>query len=303
MPLPLPKGFESIRPQCAAIIITVDSAETFHWNSFQSIAGWLVQHQVPGVIGLDTRHLVHLIRSSDHLLGRVEPQFPEGERYKNIGIDLGPALFYDPGMDEIINYVSRQDRLLLGKGKARIALIDCGVKWNIIRQLMRAECEVELLPWQTDFEAIDCSGWLISNGPGDPTRTGTLKERIQRLLQGERPVLGICLGHQLLSLAAGATTRRMPYGHRSHNQPVYQVGTRKGHITTQNHGYVVEESTLPAGWQPWFKNVNDQTIEGIKHQDKPFCSVQFHPEASGGPRDTAWIIQQFIKEVKAYATR
>jgi carbamoyl-phosphate synthase small subunit len=299
---PLPSGFESSRPQAAAIIITVDSPETFHWNSFQSIDSWLKQYKVPGIIGLDTRHLVHLIRSSRNLLGRVEPQDAEGVRYLERGIDISGSVFYDPGMDEIIDHVSTKERMILGKGRYRVALIDCGVKWNIVRQLVEMGCEVELLPWQTDLSTVDCTGWLISNGPGDPTRTGQLKKQINELLKCERPILGICLGHQLLSLAAGATTRRMPYGHRSHNQPVYEVGTRKGHITTQNHGYVVEEASLPEEWQPWFKNVNDQTIEGIKHCSKPFASVQFHPEASGGPRDSAWVLRKFVEEVKSYAT-
>jgi carbamoyl-phosphate synthase small subunit len=115
---------------------------------------------------------------------------------------------------------------------------------------------------------------------------------------GKTPIFGICLGHQILALAAGATTRRMPFGHRSHNQPVYEVGTRFGYITSQNHGYVVDETSLPEGWEAWFRNVNDQSIEGIRHTSKPLMSVQFHPEASGGPRDTSWILEQFISEVK-----
>jgi carbamoyl-phosphate synthase small subunit len=120
---------------------------------------------------------------------------------------------------------------------------------------------------------------------------------VSGLLKGERPLLGICLGHQVLALAAGATTKRMQYGHRSHNQPVYQVGTRRGFITSQNHGYVVDEASIPEEWEPWFLNANDQTVEGIRHKTKPFRSVQFHPEAAGGPRDTGWILDQFVQEV------
>lgn len=297
--LPLPRGFESLKPHASAVILAIDSPEVFHWNSFQSIDSWLKEQGVPGIVGLDTRHLVHLIRSSSNLLGRVEPEHPTGDRTFSRHIDsAAPSKFFDPGMYEILDEVSVKEPLRLGKGKVRIGLVDCGVKWNIVRQLVDMGCEVEILPWRTDFSKVDCHAWLLSNGPGDPTRTGNLREEVRKLLDGQRPVLGICLGHQILALAAGAITRRMPYGHRSHNQPVYEVGTRRGYITSQNHGYVVEEGSLPDGWVPWFKNVNDQTIEGIRHSSRPFRSVQFHPEASGGPRDTSWILEQFVSEVK-----
>lgn len=297
--LPIPKGFESLLPRTAAIILTIDSPETFHWNSFHSLHEWLKDQGVPGIVGLDTRHLVHQIRATPNILGRVEPVDPEGFR------DLGPRLtlnspnsFFDPGMNNIVAEVSTQERLVLGHGSKRVAIIDCGVKWNIIRQLLELDCQVELLPWDTDLQTVDCDMWLISNGPGDPTRTGNLRQKVADLLEGHTPILGICLGHQILSLALGATTKRMAYGHRSHNQPVYQVGTRKGYITSQNHGYVVEDNSLPDDWEVWFRNVNDQTIEGIRHKSKPFMSIQFHPEASGGPRDTAWIFEQILTEVR-----
>lgn len=295
----IPKGFESSKPHAAAVILTIDSPESFHWNSFHSLDHWLKKHGVPGIVGLDTRHLVHIIRTSPNLLGRIEPQHAEG--YRDLGEELtniSPTAFFDPGMNNIVEQVSVKERKRLGKGKQRVGLIDCGVKWNIVRQFIEYDCEVELLPWDTDFSTVDCDLWVISNGPGDPTRTGDLKHRIHKLLAEDRPILGICLGHQILSLAAGATTKRMPYGHRSHNQPVYEVGTRRGYITSQNHGYVVEDQSLPEDWVPWFRNVNDQSIEGIRHSSKPFRSVQFHPEASGGPRDTAWIFEQILAEVK-----
>ena len=295
----IPRGFESSKPHAAAVIVTLDSLEAFHWNSYQSIDRWLSKNGVPGIAGLDTRHLVHMIRSTPNLLGRIEPEAPEG--YRELGEGLtpnSPTAFFDPGMNDIVGQVSTKSRRRIGSGSLRIGLVDCGVKWNIIRQFVEFGCEVELIPWDDDLESVDCDMFVLSNGPGDPTRTGDLRVRVEKLLQGHRPVLGICLGHQILSLAAGATTRRMPYGHRSHNQPVYVVGTRKGYITSQNHGYVVEDISLPDGWEAWFRNVNDQSIEGIKHKEKPFRSVQFHPEASGGPRDTAWIFKDILAEVK-----
>jgi carbamoyl-phosphate synthase small subunit len=302
--VPIPRGFESERVNAAAVIVSIDSPEAFHWNSFLSLDHWLKDQNVPGIVGLDTRHLVHLVRQTPNLLGRVLPTDPQGER--DFGLELNAKAkdaFFDPGAHEILPQVSTAERRVLtpesGRAKTRIGLIDCGVKWNIIRQLLDLECEVELVPWDTKLSDVDCSGWLISNGPGDPTKTGDLQGRVKELFTGHRPILGICLGHQILSLAAGCHTSRMRYGHRSHNQPVYLVGTRRGFITSQNHGYVVEEDSLPSDWEPWFRNANDQTNEGIKHKSKPFSSVQFHPEAAGGPRDTGWILEQFVSEVLA----
>lgn len=294
----LPRGFESRGPQAAAVIVTIDSTDCFHWNSFQSLDQWLREYGVPGIVGLDTRHLVHLIRSHPNLLGRVVPEESKGFRYEGANLHITESSFFDPGQESIIAEVSTPKPVKMGKGKTKIAVIDCGIKWNILRQLISLDCEVELLPWDTDFSKIETDGWLVSNGPGDPTRTGDLRDRVAKLFDSDKPILGICLGHQIISLAAGATTRRMPYGHRSHNQPVYLVGTRKGFITTQNHGYVVQEESLQEGWEPWFRNANDQSIEGIRHKSKNIRSIQFHPEASGGPRDTAWILEDFVAEVK-----
>ncbi len=288
----IPKGFESEKIHAAAVIMTVDSPEAYHWNSFQSLDAWLKKENVPGVVGLDTRHLIHLIRSEKNLLGFVEP--------REQGDDTSQKAFFNPSETDILQHVSSKNRRLIGRGKTRIALIDCGVKWNIIRQLLALDCEIELLPWTTDLKTVDCDGWLLSNGPGDPGRTGDLKDQIsETLLKDKRPVLGICLGHQLLALAAGGATKKMSYGHRSHNQPVAEVNTRRGYITSQNHGFVVDQETLSEDWEPWFLNANDGTIEGMKHRSKPFCSVQFHPEAAGGPRDTGWIIDQFMVKVSS----
>lgn len=293
----MPSGFESKHVHVAGVIVGVDTTDAFHWNSIRSLDQWLKEHDVPGIAGLDTRHLVHLIRNSDRLRGRFEVEGATAATAFS-GTAQSKA-FYDPSEHEILDNVSTKKRRVLGKGKVRIGLVDCGVKWNIIRQLINLDCEVELLPWRTDLSTVDCHGLLLSNGPGDPSTAKPLIESLRKQLQGTRPILGICLGHQILSLAAGAKTERMAYGHRSHNQPVCQPGTRRGYITSQNHGYVVVGGSLPEGWEPWFVNVNDQTIEGIRHKSKPFRSVQFHPEAAGGPRDTAWIMAQFVAEVLA----
>ncbi len=293
-------GFESNRVHASAVIVAVDSPEAFHWTSHHTLDVWLKQQGVPGITGVDPRHLVHLIREHKGLSGRVIPEKSEGIRSLISG-EANPSnsstVFFDPSKQEVISAVSCSKPQIIGKGNKRIAVVDCGVKWNILRQLVQQGVEVELVPWNWDFKKIDCSGWLLSNGPGDPQKTGDLKNRIAGLVQSDRPILGICLGHQLLALSVGANTTRMPFGHRSHNQPVQLVGTRRGFITSQNHGYVVEENSLPPDWEAWFINANDQSIEGIKHKTKPMRSVQFHPEAASGPRDTSWIIEQFVKEV------
>jgi carbamoyl-phosphate synthase small subunit len=291
-------GFESDRVHASAVIVAVDSAEAFHWSSRQTLDQWLKEQNVPGITGIDPRHLVHIIREEKGISGIVVPESPQGTRdFDSIFPSVSPAVFFDPGAHEVVRAVSCKEPYRLGHGKRRVAVVDTGVKWNILRQLVQNHVEVEVLPWDSDLSKVDCSGWLLSNGPGDPLKTGDLKNRIGALLTSDRPILGICLGHQLLALAAGATTSRMSYGHRSHNQPVQLVGTRKGYITSQNHGYMVDLQSLPSDWEPWFVNANDQTIEGIRHKSRPFKSVQFHPEAAGGPRDTGWIIEQFVKEL------
>ncbi|MDD9950792.1 MAG: glutamine-hydrolyzing carbamoyl-phosphate synthase small subunit [Zetaproteobacteria bacterium] len=291
-------GHESDSIHAAAVIIGVDSLEAFHWQSQNSLDQWLQQAGVPGIVGLDTRMLVRRIRERHSRLARVIPQQISCPT-KDFGITTGQPTpkFFDPSLHELSTRVSTPERQVYGKGKKRVAIYDFGVKRNIIRECVRHGCEVELLPADTIPQNVDASGWLLSNGPGNPQQCRQGLQHTTALLQQDRPLLGICLGHQLLAISAGFETRRMQYGHRSHNQPIEDLRTGRAYITSQNHGYEVYAETPPEGWEVWFRNLNDQSIEGIYHRSKPFRSVQFHPESAGGPRDTHWVLQQFIESL------
>jgi len=179
-------------------------------------------------------------------------------------------------------------------------LVDCGVKYNIIRSLLRYDTTVIRVPWNYNYHNDDFDGLFISNGPGDPKMCMEAVENIRHSLSGGKPVFGICLGNQLMALATGADTYKLKYGHRSHNQPVIMNGTNKAYITSQNHGYAVDNNTLHPDWQPYFLNLNDRTNEGMIHKSGRYFSTQFHPEASGGPTDTDFLFEIFIDNIRKY---
>ena len=179
-------------------------------------------------------------------------------------------------------------------------LIDCGVKNNIIRSLLEHDTTVILVPWNFDFSGENYDGLFISNGPGDPKQCQVTIDNLKKCFKQDIPIFGICLGNQLMGLAAGADTYKLKYGHRSHNQPVLKVGTNKAYITSQNHGFALNNDTLPTDWEPLFVNLNDGTNEGTRHKSKPFFSTQFHPEAMGGPSDTLFLFDEFMQMVKQW---
>jgi len=298
----LPAGHESAGIKTQGIIASDIFYNSFHYEKSESIQKWLEENGVPGVAGVDTRRLVQMIRDSKKpLFGRIVPEGKNvpysNDRFeflKNFSRDQ----YVDPSKYNLLPSASVKEPLEFKGGKTKIALLDFGVKRNIIRILQNHGCSVTVYPWDTDVTKVEADGWVLSNGPGDPTQTGDTIARVKTLLKKGTPILGICLGHQILALAAGAKTIRLVRGHRSLNQPVFDVKTRKGFVTSQNHSFAVDKKSLPPGWEVWFENANDFTVEGIKHKTKPFMSTQFHPEASGGPNDTAWIIKDFVSLIK-----
>ncbi|MDR1195667.1 MAG: glutamine-hydrolyzing carbamoyl-phosphate synthase small subunit [Endomicrobium sp.] len=291
------KGHESDSIKTQAIIVSDIYDGCYHHDGGISLEEWMIANNVPGIAGIDTRYLVQMIREAGNLFGRIVPEGAKKEKIdrfeflKNFNNDE----YVDPSKYNLMPSVSTKEIKRFGNGSKKVALIDCGAKFNIARMLVERNCEVMLLPWDTDFSALDVDGWLISNGPGDPQNTGDLVERVRKDVLGSgKPVLGICLGHQILSLASGAKTRRLPHGHRSHNQPVFSLPDKHAYMSSQNHRYAVEKKTIQEGWELWFVNANDDSVEGLRHKTKPYMSVQFHPEASSGPNDTSWIMDKFV---------
>lgn len=295
-------GHESSSIKTQGIIVSDIFDGCYHHDGGVSLEEWMIEQNVPGIAGIDTRYLVQMIRESGNLFGRIVPE-GSGKKQKKDKFaflqNFKEEEYVDPSKFNLLPSVSVKERKKFGKGKKKVAVIDCGVKWNILRMLADRGCEVEVLPWDTDFSQVECDGWLISNGPGDPKNTGDLVERVKKdVVSLNKPVLGICLGHQILSLASGAKTKKLNHGHRSHNQPVFSLPEKNAYMTSQNHRYAVEMNSIPPEWELWFENANDGSVEGLKHKSKPFMSVQFHPEASSGPNDTGWIIDRFIELIK-----
>lgn len=281
------KFFESDRIHIKALVISDYAFEHSHWNAKRSLAQWLKENNVPGIYGVDTRQITKVIREKGVMLGKIIVDgSPE------------PAEYEDPNKENLVAKVSCTKVETYGDGKLRIVLVDCGCKYNIIRCLINRNATVVRVPWDYDFSQMDYDGVMLSNGPGDPQLCGVTIDNIKKAMAKGKPIFGICLGNQLLSIAAGATTFKLKYGHRSHNQPALMVGTDKAVITSQNHGFAVDTATLDEGWEPYFINLNDGTSEGIKHKTKPFFSVQFHPEATSGPVDTEFLFDHFIKNIE-----
>ncbi|MDT8401974.1 MAG: glutamine-hydrolyzing carbamoyl-phosphate synthase small subunit [Bacteroidales bacterium] len=278
---------ESSSIHIKGLIVSDYSFEYSHWSAAESLHQWLETNNIPGIYGIDTRALTKRLREKGSMLGKIEPTGTE-------------TSFYDPNRDNLVREVSIDQPRSYGQGKYRVVLVDCGVKYNIIRNLLKRDTTVIRVPWDYDFHTLEYDGLFISNGPGDPKMCGETIANIARSLEKELPVFGICLGNQLMGLAQGADTYKLKYGHRSHNQPVLQAATDRAYITSQNHGFAVDNLSLGKDWEPLFININDGTNEGMRHREKPFFSTQFHPEASGGPTDTDFLFDIFIGNIKKW---
>ena len=284
---------ESERIHVRGLVIADYSENYSHWDAVESLGDWLKREHVPGISGIDTRALTRMIREEGVMPGEI---VIEGDF--STPLEMTASCHSEEAVggrrENLVSIVSCKEVLHYGKGPKRVVLVDCGVKHNILRCLIERDIEVVRVPWNYDFTRMDYDGLFLSNGPGDPAVCTETIAHLRKALQGDRPVFGVCLGSQLMALAAGAKTFKLPYGHRSHNQPVRRVGTDRCYITSQNHGYAVDPATLPEGWEPFFVNLNDGTNEGIRHLTKPFFATQFHPEASGGPVDTEFLFDDFL---------
>ena len=307
----LPLLMESDRIHPKALIVADYSEKFSHWNAKESLAAWLKREKIPAITGIDTRRLTKVLREHGVMMGEVviegaeaKPQPTEQEDYGSVNwvekVSCKEIITYRPDTTAVAN----SKLSTLNSKLKRVVLVDCGVKANIIRCLLRRGVEVIRVPWDYDFNKLEFDGLFLANGPGDPEQCDKTVAHIRQFLENKqvRPCMGICLGNQLLARAAGAKTYKLKYGHRSHNQPVRMVGTNSCFITSQNHGYAVDDSTLPADWEPLFVNMNDGSNEGIRHETNPWFSAQFHPEACSGPTDTEWMFDEFVNGLMGVRT-
>lgn len=280
----LSEFYESETIHVKGLIVSDYSFEYSHWNAVKSLADWLKEFEVPAIFGIDTRELTKIIRESGSMKAKIEF---EGQ----------PVDFVDSTTINWVSQVSCKKVITYGNGKHKIVFVDCGTKHNIIRCLLRRDVTIIRVPWDYDFTEMEYDGLFISNGPGDPKLCTPTIKNIKKAMEADKPIFGICLGNQLLSLAGGASTYKLKYGHRSHNQPVMLAGTNRCFITSQNHGYATNNDSLSCDWEPLFINLNDGTNEGIRHKTKPWFSAQFHPEAASGPTDTDFLFDEFFNSI------
>lgn len=276
-----PGDAESDRIQVAGVIMSTLAEKGSHGKSEMSLPEWLKSQGIPFMSGVDTRELTKYLRTRGTMLGAISPG---PVAHKKFSLPLKQVTIPKP-----VTYN--------GQYKKKVILVDCGAKENILRSLLELPVQVKRVPMDYDYTAEDYDGVVLSNGPGDPTDYQKTVAIAKKALAIGKPVFGICLGTQIMALAAGARTYKLKFGHRGHNQPCMDIEDERCYITSQNHGYAIDGKSLPKGWEVMFKNLNDGSVEGIRHASKPFFSVQFHPEARPGPTDTAWLFERFLEDL------
>ncbi|NXQ62608.1 CPSM synthase, partial [Anthoscopus minutus] len=284
----LRRFLESDGIKVSGLLVLDYSHEYSHWQATRSLGEWLQEEQVPALYGIDTRMLSKLIRDKGTVLGKIEF---EGQ----------PVAFADPNKQNLIAEVSTKEVKVYGRGNPiKVVAVDCGLKHNIIRLLVKRGAEVHLVPWDHDFTDMDYDGLIISGGPGDPMKAQEVIQNVRKVLESNRPepLFGISMGHLITGIAAGATSYKMQMANRGQNQPVLNAVNGQAVITAQNHGYAIDSSALPPGWKPLFVNANDHTNEGIMHETRSIFTAQFYPDANPGPRDTEFLFDSFISLVK-----
>lgn len=278
------QNFESEKIQIAGLVVSEYSEKYSHHAAKESLAAWLKREGIPAITGVDTRALTQKLRDQGTILGELANAKKTDKK------------FYDPNKEHLVARVSPKKPQFFKNGKKTVAILDCGMKLNILRNFLDRGVSVWHLPHDADLSKYEFDGLFVSNGPGDPVFATEAIESIRRELKNDKPIFGICLGNQLLALAAGMTTEKLPYGHRSQNQPVRELATGKCFVTSQNHGFTVSRK-MQNGFEVAFENINDGSVEGLRHKTKPFFSVQFHPEATPGPTDAEYLFDEFVAKL------
>ena len=279
-----PERFESGRIQAAGLVVSEVCYEPNHWDAFISLSRWLKSEGIPGLSGVDTRALTRHLRSRGTMLGAI-------------GSAQGSGPVASASFEQLVAEVTVSAPTTYQRGPKKVILIDCGCKENILRNLLDRNITVRRVPYDYDFLAEHFDAVVLSNGPGDPKSCVKTITTVRSALSRGKPLFGICLGSQILALAAGGDTFKLKFGHRGQNQPCIAVGTNRCYITSQNHGYAVDSASLGSDWQEWFVNANDGTNEGIRHRHKRFYGVQFHPEAAPGPADANFLFDDFLNQI------
>ena len=295
----LPRFFESNSIKVRGIVVQESCARPSHWASKRTLGSWMEGEGIPGIEGVDTRALVTKLREKGVMMGilangkdaydttLLRESLTRAERYASL---------------DFVREVSVKGPVVYGDGEKRLVLIDCGAKLGIVRNLLTRGFQVVRLPYDSSYSTVmkhDPAGVVVSNGPGDPQMCQQTAKTVGSLLDVEVPVLGICLGEQIIGMSQGVKTFKLKYGHRGQNKPCIDLSTGRGYVTSQNHGYALDaESLSGSDLGPWFINSDDKTIEGISHAHKPCMAVQFHPEASPGPYDTGFVFDRFVEATK-----